>query len=87
MPTPLLGYDRQQLTQTRISPTTGQEVASVLRMFVTMEPILAPPETMQQTVRTIELLFRRKAPLFSVSSTTVRNHRDYSSMLVHGQHN
>jgi hypothetical protein len=28
-----------------------QSIASVLRMFVTMDPILAPPETIQQSVR------------------------------------
>ena len=48
VPNPILGYVREKLTQT----TTGaQPPASVLRMFVTMDPILAPPETIQQSVR------------------------------------
>jgi hypothetical protein len=51
IPNPLLGYVREKLTQTRIEATGTDQSASVLRMFVTMDPILAPPEPVQQSVR------------------------------------
>ena len=50
VPNPLLGYVREKLNQSRIETNAAQLPASVLRMFVTMEPILAPPETIQQSV-------------------------------------
>lgn len=49
VPNPLLGYVREKLNATDLGGRN--KLASVLRMFVTMEPILAPPEAMQQSVR------------------------------------
>ncbi len=51
IPNPLLGYVEERLTQSRFGAGSVRGSASVLRMFVTMDPILAPPETMQQSVR------------------------------------
>ena len=51
VPNPLLGYSRERLTQQRLDAAASQSPASVLRMFVTMDPVLAPPDTIQQSVR------------------------------------
>ncbi|CAF0723059.1 unnamed protein product [Adineta ricciae] len=64
VPNPLLGYVREKLNQSRIENNAAQLPASVLRMFVTMEPILAPPETIQQSFDSTEslaLLHRARA--------------------------
>jgi len=50
VPNPLIGYAKEKLIQTRIDSPARETTASVLRMFVTMEPILSPPETIQQSV-------------------------------------
>ncbi|CAF3271321.1 unnamed protein product [Rotaria socialis] len=58
VPNPLIGYARIKLSQLRnnnqskaVPPST-----SVLRMFVTMEPLLATPEPMQQSFDSTESL-------------------------------
>ena len=53
VPNPLLGYAREKLTQIRTNSAGGIQLsASVLRLFVTMEPLLATPEVIEQSVRT-----------------------------------
>ncbi len=42
---------REKFTPARIGSTGAQSPASVLRLFVTIEPLLAPPETIQQSVK------------------------------------
>ncbi|CAF0923544.1 unnamed protein product [Adineta steineri] len=56
VPNPLLGYVREKLNQARPETSGMQLPASVLRMFVTMEPVLAPPETFQQSFDSTESL-------------------------------
>ncbi len=61
IPNPLLGYVKETLIQSRPDTSGMQGVASVLRMFVTMDPVLAPPETMQQSVRIYIYIYSKKS--------------------------
>ncbi|CAF4464452.1 unnamed protein product [Rotaria sp. Silwood2] len=56
IPTPLLGYSRDKLSPGKLETTRVTSPTSVLRMFITMEPLLAPPESVQQSFDSTESL-------------------------------
>lgn len=90
VPSPLLGYTRERLNQSNPPKTPLPLPASVLRMFVTMEPILAPPEPMQQSVKCITFVIFIQIfffLLFLISSLIVLNLSNCSIMHVVGLNN
>ncbi|CAF3989728.1 unnamed protein product [Rotaria sordida] len=56
IPNPLLGYSRDKFSGTKLDTTQRILPTSVLRMFATMDPLLAPPESIQQSFDSTESL-------------------------------
>ncbi|CAF0892399.1 unnamed protein product [Rotaria sp. Silwood1] len=80
VPTPLLGYSRDKVSVTKMEATNVISPTSVLRMFITMEPLLAPPEAVQQSFDSTESLELLNHARFWVSDLNQKfPNRDYKA--------